>query len=348
MANRVGGLWDRLTSFEHLVHSAFRAAEGKRKRGDVAAYFLNLEPRILNLRRQLLGGAYRPGPYRTFHVMDPKPRQISAAPFADRVVHHALTGMLEPVFERRFSPNSFACRMGRGTHAALARAREGAARHRYCLRCDVRKYFASPIQQPARRSSARRGKPLFLVRLGGRAGPVRALDQAILVEMLARVIRCRPTLDLAETIIAGSNPQEEVPWYFPGDDLFTPFERRRGLPLGNQTSQFFANVYLNGMDQFIDRQVKPPVYVRYVDDWVVFDDDKERLGELRVRLEAELARVRLRMHPGKSRVYRCRDGLTFLGWRLFPGHARLARGNVVATQRRMRRLQERASSTGNE
>ncbi|MEZ5399799.1 MAG: RNA-directed DNA polymerase [Bryobacteraceae bacterium] len=174
------------------------------------------------------------------------------------------------------------------------------------------------------------------------------MDQAILVEMLARVIRCRPTLDLAETIIAGSNPQEEVPWYFPGDDLFTPFERRRGLPLGNQTSQFFANVYLNGMDQFIDRQVKPPVYVRYVDDWVVFDDDKERLGELRVRLEAELARVRLRMHPGKSRVYRCRDGLTFLGWRLFPGHARLARGNVVATQRRMRRLQERASSTGNE
>jgi retron-type reverse transcriptase len=89
----------------------------------------------------LLDGSYRPGPYRTFWINDPKPRQISAAAFRDRVVHHALTRVLEPIFERRFTDYSFAARKGFGQHRALRLARDACRRYRYVLKCDIRNYF---------------------------------------------------------------------------------------------------------------------------------------------------------------------------------------------------------------
>lgn len=306
---RIGNLWGQLTGFPNLLAAAQTAAAGKKKRPDVAAFLLNLEPRLLELQRELLGGTYRPAGYFTFTIRDPKPRQISAAAFRDRVVHHALTRVIEPIFEQRFSPYSFACRKRFGVHKALAVARRAAAQYRYVLKCDVRKYFAS-------------------------------IDHAILEDRLARTIKCRPTLQLASAIIAGSNPQEEVISYFPGDDLFTPFERRRGLPLGNQTSQFFANLYLDGLDQLITRQLRPGAYARYVDDFVLFADSKAELCQMSEAIVADLASVRLVMHPGKSRIYQCSEGLSFLGWRIFPTHTRLARANVIRFSRRMRGLQE--------
>lgn len=218
---RVGGLWETLVSYENLHEALRRASLGKRRRPDVAAFLFDSETQLARLRRELTGGAYVPGPYREFLIVDAaKPRIISAAGFRDRVVHHALTQILEPVFEPRFSAASFACRRGMGVHKALQRAKTAMAASRHVLKCDVRKYFAS-------------------------------IDHGILKERLARVIKCRPTLRLAGAIIDGSNPQEPVESYFPGDDLFTPFERRRGLPLGNQTSQFFANVYLDSLDHFV-------------------------------------------------------------------------------------------------
>lgn len=304
---RVGDLWDDLVSFGNLLAAAEAAAAGKRTRPDVAAFLLNLEGEVLALRRELRDGRYLPGPYRT-SILDPKPRQISAAPFRDRVVHHALTRILEPIFETRFSPFSFACRTGKGVHKALAVAQEAAQTHPFVLKLDVRKYFAS-------------------------------LDHQRLREKLARVVKCRPTLDLAARIIAGSNPQEEVIQYFPGDDLFTPFERRRGLPLGNQTSQFFANVYLDAMDQFVTRTLRPAAYARYVDDAVLFAESKDRLREMQSAIGDLLARDRLILHPKKSRIYSCAEGLSFLGWRIFPDRTRLARENVNRFGRRMRGLQ---------
>jgi len=112
----------------------------------------------------------------------------------------------------------------------------------------------------------------------------------------------------------------------------------RGLPLGNQTSQFFANVYLNGLDQTVDRALRPGLYARYVDDFVLFDDSKTRLGEMRAALTEKLAGLRLEMHEGKSRVYRWADGVTFLGWQIFPGRVRLAKANVTQFARRLRAM----------
>ena len=120
---------------------------------------------------------------------------------------------------------------------------------------------------------------------------------------------------------------------------FHPPGSAAGFPLGNQTSQFFANVYLNEFDHFILRQVRPRAYARYVDDFVLFHEDKQFLNEARFHLESKLDQLRLRMHDGKTRVYRCADGVTFLGWRVFPDHRRLVRGNVVRFRRRLRHLQ---------
>ena len=315
---RIGNLWPQLTSFGNLLGAADAAAAGKSKRPDVAAFLLNMEWELLSLQRELTSGEYRTGPYRTFTIRDPKPRRISAAPFRDRVVHHALTRVLEPIFERRFSNNSFACRTGLGTHKALERARDGVCRCAYVLKCDVRKYFAS-------------------------------IDHGILNAQLARTIKCGQTLDLAALIIAGFDPEEsgaeeDVIRYYPGDDLFSPYERRRGLPLGNQTSQFFANVYLNAMDRLIDERLKPDVYARYVDDFVLFSDSKTRLREMRHAVVEFMESVRLEIHRGKSRIYRCVDGLTFLGWRIFPDRTRLIRGNVVRFRQRMKEMQAAYSS----
>ena len=266
---------------------------------------LDYENEVARLRRTLLDGTYRPGPYRSFVIREPKERMISAAPFRDRVVHHALTRILEPVFEPRFTSRSFASRKGFGSHQALELAIEACGRHRYVLKCDIRKYFPS-------------------------------IDHAILKQELRRVLKCRPTLALAERIIDGSNRQEPVVEYFPGDTLFTPHERRRGLPLGNQTSQFFANVYLNSLDHLVLRELRPGEYARYVDDFVLFSNSKNELWSMRQRIDQHLDSLRLRAHERKSRIYRTADGLTFLGWQITPQGVWLKRDSVVRQRRRLR------------
>ena len=142
---RIGGLFERLASFENL-HAGFVAAwRGKRRTEEIAAFELNLEPRLLDLRDQLIAGTYRFGPYRSFRIFDPKPRTIVAAPFADRVVHHAMCHVIEPVFDATFIPDSFACRVGKGNLAAVLRLRAFARQvpSGWALSCDVRKYFQS-------------------------------------------------------------------------------------------------------------------------------------------------------------------------------------------------------------
>lgn len=304
---RQGGLWPELTSWVNLEAAFQAAARGKRRRPDVALFLLDLEGNLAGIRRALAGKTYRPGGYRDFTIHDPKQRVISAAPFRDRVVHHALTRVLEPLFEPRFTDRSFASRSGFGTHAALDRAAQACGRRRFVLKCDIRRYFPS-------------------------------IDHAILRQLLRRVIKCPDTLALADLIIDASGHPDDSVEYFPGDTLFTPFERRRGLPLGNQTSQFFANVYLNSLDHLVLRRLQPAEYVRYVDDFLLFADSKQELAHMRRAVAAHLDSLRLRLHEGKSRVYRTADGVTFLGWRITPEGRRLKRENVTRFRRRMKRL----------
>ena len=306
---RYGGLWPKLVAFPNLVRAAHKAARGKRSLANVAAFLFDLESHLCRLQDELEERTYTPGPYHTFRIFEPKERLISAAPFRDRVVHHALCNVLEPIFERTFISDSYACRKGKGTHAAVDRFTQFARRCRHVLKADIRKYFPS-------------------------------IDHAILKGLLARKVKDKGVLWLANRIIDHSNPQEAVEDWFPGDDLFAPQERRRGLPLGNQTSQFFANLYLDPFDHFVREQLRPPGYLRYVDDFVLFHDDPGWLRTARQRCQEFLTRLRLRLHPDKSVIARVEDGTRFLGYRVYPGYRLLPRTNVTRFRRRARRLQE--------
>ena len=169
-----------------------------------------------------------------------------------------------------------------------------------------------------------------------------AIDHEILKALVRRRVRCDRTLRIIDAIIDGSNPQEPVYRYYPGDDLLTPFERRRGLPIGNLTSQLFANVYLDGLDHFAKERLRARGYLRYVDDFALFHDDPDVLEGWRLRIEGYLARRRLSLHPRKTWVAPTRDTTTFLGYVLLPdGQRRLPDENVRRFRGRLRSLRDR-------
>ena len=311
MPAKARNLFGAIAAFPALRAAALRAARGKRAKPGVAAFLANLETEALRLERELLSGRYRPGRYKTIEIRDPKHRVVSAAPFRDRVVHQAFCAVCEPIFERGFVHDSYANRVGKGTHRAVARYEAFRDRFRHVLRCDVYRYFP-------------------------------AIDHEILKADLRRRIACPRTLALADLIIDGSNPQEPVYRYFPGDDLSTPYERRRGLPIGNLTSQLFANIYLDGMDHFCKEVLRAAGYVRYVDDVALFHDDPGRLETWRQRIDRYLEGRRLSLHPRKTRVARTAEATPFLGFVLLPGgRRRLPEDNVRRFRNRLRGLRDR-------
>jgi retron-type reverse transcriptase len=310
---RYGYLWPHVTDFENLLAASRQAQKGKRFRDNILRFNYDLEHHLIQLQQELQTQTYRPGDYTTFYVKEPKPRLISAAPYRDRVVHHALCNVIMPIFERTFIYDSYANRVSCGSHRALKRFTEFTRSSRYVLQCDVRKYFPS-------------------------------IDLNILKGILRRKIKCPDTLWLIDTIIDGSNDQEPVIDYFPGDDLLTPVQRRRGLPIGNLTSQFFANVYLNGFDHFVKETLKATKYLRYVDDFALFSDDRGFLAEARQAIEAYLTTLRLKIHPIKSQLFETRLGPVFVGFRVLPDHIRVKSANLHRARYRLRQSQKQYAS----
>jgi retron-type reverse transcriptase len=304
---RHGNLWSQVIDFGNLLAAARKAQRGKRFQNNVLSFNFNLEDELLRLEDELTNKSYRPGEYKTFYIVEPKKRMISAAPYRDRVVHHALCNVIAPIFERTFIVDSYANRIGFGSHRALRRFTDFARSSRYILQCDIRKYFPS-------------------------------IDHQILKQIIRDKIKCAETLWLIDSIIDASNKQEEVINFFPGDDLFTHFERRRGLPIGNLTSQFFANVYLNGFDHFVKERLRAAKYLRYVDDFALFSDDREFLVEARGEIEGFLTGLRLKIHPVKSQLFETRHGASFVGFRVLPDRIKVRNGNLRRARRRLRNL----------
>jgi len=299
-------LYPQITSFDNLLQAAGNARKGKRFQANVAAFDFRLEQNLFQLQEELQNKSYQPGAYRSFIIADPKERLISAAPYRDRVVHHALMNVTGPIFERTFIYDSYANRLGKGAHAAIVRFQQYAKRYPYVLKCDIRKFFPS-------------------------------IDHEILKEEIRWKIQCPDTLWLTDTIIDNSNPQEEHCPYFPGDDLFTPRKRRHGLPIGNLTSQWWGNVYLNRFDHFIKEELRVPGYIRYVDDFVLFGPDKRQLKQWKKALENYLAGLRLVLHPNKTQIYPSDRGIPFLGFRVFPEYRMVRKQNTRRYRRHLRK-----------
>jgi len=310
---RYGNLWEKVLSWDNLVLAARKAQRGKRDRGAVRLFAFNLEPELLRLQAELEDGSYRPGRFSSHWIYRPKRRLISAAPYRDRVVHHALMNVLEPILDRHFHPHSYACRRNKGTHAAADRLQTLMRRSKYALQCDIAKYFPS-------------------------------IDHEMLKSTFRRLIKDDRILWLMDLIVDCSNEQEKVIDWYDGDDLFTPMERPKGLPIGNLTSQWFANWMLNDLDHFITSQLGIGGYVRYCDDFVLLHTDRSILRIAIDQIRSCLAQMRMRLHESRLSVKPVRAGLTFVGYRVWPTYRLIRKGNIKRFRRRVRWMKKAYAS----
>lgn len=286
--------------------ASHQAARGKRRRESAARFEFQLADHLVDLQEELQNHRYQPGPYTNFLIHEPKKRLISAAPFRDRVVHHAFCNIIEPWFEQRFIFDSYANRLGKGTHRAVNRLQLFSRNFRYVLRMDIVKHFPS-------------------------------IDHAILRRTLERVIREDNVIWLVNQILnsgAEALKDEYKMVWFPGDDLLAAL-RPRGLPIGNLTSQFWSNCYLDPFDHFVKRQLRCPAYLRYVDDFALFSDSKRELWRWKKAIVERLAILRLTIHDG-AQVVPTNIGVPWLGFIVFPTHRRLKARKVYNFSKRLR------------
>jgi len=289
-------MFNEICSFKNLHLAYLKARKYKRYRDEILKFSYNLEENLLKLQEELSEKTYQHGTYREFIVCDSKKRKNKAAPFRDRVVHHALCNIIEPIFDQGFIYDSYACREERGTHKAIKRLEKylksasAVLRERemnlyapkiYCLQCDISKYFDS-------------------------------IDHQILFNLLKKKIAEKKVLWLIEIIIGSSNK-----------------ESGKGIPIGNLTSQLFANIYLNELDQFVKHRRREKFYIRYMDDFLILGYDKEMLHNLKQAIKEFLSeKLALTLHPKKANIFPVRTDIDFLGYRIF-GNYRLLRKSTV-------------------
>jgi retron-type reverse transcriptase len=298
MAKSYRHLFERIYDFENLYRAYLKARRGKRRSDEVLRFENDLEGNLIGLQNELIWGQYKTGAYRYFTVYEPKERQVAALPFRDRVLQHAVVAVIEPIWEARFIADSYACRVGKGTHAGADRAeqmmRQVKREHGevWALKADVSRYFQS-------------------------------IDHGRLKGLLRRYIRCPRTLRLLNEIIDSA-----------GDGV--------GLPIGNLTSQLFANVYLHALDEFVKYDLRERYYVRYMDDFVILSNDKAQLQSLRIEIEAMLWRRLCLVTNSKTHIFRVGGlrgrALDFLGYRIYPTHRLIRKASARRADRALRRL----------
>ena len=291
-----------------MLEAYRKAARRKRGRQAAAQFEFQIADKLLRLQTELISRTYEPGPYQHFTIHEPKRRKISAAPFRDRVVHHALCNVIEPLFEARFHPHSYANRVGKGTHRAVDQLQAYARHYRYVLRLDIVRHFPS-------------------------------LDHKILKKELFRVIQDEQVRWLVAVILqsgAGVLADEYEMAYFPGDTLLAAL-RPRGLPIGNLTSQFWSNCYLNPLDWYVTRQLGCRAYLHYVDDFALFSNSKRQLKQWHSEIVEYLSDLRLTLHAEAAQVNPVSQGIPWLGFVVYPTHRKIKRRNGVNFRRRLER-----------
>lgn len=277
---RANHLLPLISDMDNLRLAFWKASKGKRHSAAVLAYQENLEKNLLQLRAQIQAAQINVGHYHYFTIYEPKKREICAAAFGEQVLHHALMNVCHFYFDRKLINNTYACRKGKGTYAALDRAQFYTQRHEWFLKLDVKQFFAS-------------------------------IHHDVLKAQLAQLFKEPPLLSIFYQII----------------DSFAT-DPDRGLPIGNLTSQYFANHFLSGLDHFIKQDLRSRAYVRYMDDLVVWSNDKSWLLEAWRSIDTYITgHLKMELKPGQ--LNRSSLGLPFLGYRLFPFHRRLLQKSKV-------------------
>lgn len=288
-----GQLRASVLDLENLKLAFWKAARGKADREAVQVYRSRLDFELQRLGAGLADQSFPVGKASRFVIHDPKRRIIHAAAFPERVLHHALMNVCEPVFERWLIHDTYACRKGKGQWAAVRRAEAFAHRYAWYLKADIRKYFDSVPHQRV-------------------------------IAMLRHRIKDPWVLHWFEKILKAHE------W---GGDV--------GLPIGSLTSQHLANLYLDSMDRWVKEGMKVPGYVRYMDDFVLWDDSPERLKAIRDQLSIWLFE-QLGLQPkGEPYLNRTVHGMNFLGCRVYPGYSTLNRTSRSRFRRKLFAIERR-------
>lgn len=307
-------MFEKIISVENLLCAWDEFLKGKRNKPDVQEFSLHLMDNIFSLHRVLVNKTYIHGSYIAFNVSDPKPRVIHKAPVRDRLLHRAMYRVLYPYFDKKFMADSFSCRNSKGTHRAIQRfivfsrkVSKNNMKQCWILKCDVRKFFAS-------------------------------IDHGILLSILQKHGIDNDVLWLCECVVRSFSTEGAVPAVGQGSASGGETTTGKGLPLGNLTSQLFANVYMNEFDRFAKHTLKAKYYVRYADDFVVFSRDKGELECMLSKMKKFLsARLKLLLHEDKIFMKTIGSGVDFLGWVHFPDHCVL---RTTTKRRMMRRIKE--------
>lgn len=271
-----------------------------------------LESNLWKLHRELETEQYLPSPYIYFMVHDPKERNVAAPAFRDRVVQHSLIDYIEPMFDKQFIFDSYACRKDKGTHLGLARIKKflqaarsiyGPQTPLYCLRMDISKYFAN-------------------------------ISWNVLLPIIFRKITCPKTQNLIEKIVTFHR-------FLNGGQLITDLvnpQARKGLPIGNLTSQLFANMYLNELDQFVKRELRVRWYARYMDDFLIIHPDKTYLHTLEKEIRFFLEKtLHLNLSEKKVVLSDVKNGVPFVGYRIFYDHVQVRGDTLTHIQRKLKK-----------
>ncbi|MFA5953769.1 MAG: reverse transcriptase domain-containing protein [Candidatus Pacearchaeota archaeon] len=280
-------IYNETISLKNLIFAYKKARKGKTKKDYVIKFEENLAYNLKILYDELKNETYKPKPLQSFILRDPKTRKISKSDFRDRIVHHALCNILEPIFEKVFIYDSCANRKNKGTLFALQRfgkfqrkVTHNLSKQAFCFKADIKHYFQE-------------------------------INRDILLKILEKKIKCSKTINLIQLILNN-------------------FESKKGMPLGNLTSQFFANVYLNELDYFVKHELKVKYYLRYVDDFVILHKSKEQLKIWKEQINYFLeSKLKLELHTEKSKIINLSSGLDFVGFRNFYYFKLLRKRNIL-------------------
>jgi len=280
-------LYEKINSLDNLLLAWRNARKHKTKKDYVILFESNLRENLLSLHRELKDETYKPEPLKTFILRDPKTRKISKSAFRDRIVHHAVFQVIEPIFDKTFINGCCANRKGKGNLYALKlfdkfkrKVSKNNTRNCFVLKADIKHYFFE-------------------------------VNQEILLNILRKKIKDENTINLINKILK-NYPNKE-----------------KGMPLGNLTSQFFANVYLNELDYFVKHELKAKYYIRYVDDFVILHESKEQLEIWKKQIDEFLKeKLKIELHTEKSRIISLSRGVDFVGFRNFYYHRLLRKRNV--------------------
>ena len=290
-------LYDKICLFDNIYDAYLKARKNKRYHRETLKFTYNLEENLISIQQDLINKTYKTGEYKHFIVREPKERLISALPFRDRVVQHAICNIIEPIFEKSFIYDSHTCRRGFGVLSGVLRttkflrAVSQDSKKVYCLKCDISKYFPS-------------------------------INHDVLKMLIRKKIRCKDILSLIDEIIDKSGNQ-------------------CGMPIGNLTSQLFANVYLNYLDHYVKNVLRIKHYIRYMDDFVILSNNKTYLKEILAKITIILQKDLRLMLNSKTQIFLVRQrSIDFLGYRIWATHRLLRKCNIKRAKRRFKKFQK--------